>query len=472
MKKSELFFSALQVPIDYMMLVLAGALSFWLRGADEIRDILPLNYVFSPRQYAQILLTTAAFFIAVFALDGMYYIRSNKSVGKELYRVFRAVAIGLILIVLGVFFNRDWYSSRFVILSGGVFAVLLISSARILLRAFQHFLLAKKGIGIHRLVLVGSNGICLGICKQIKARPDLGYKVVGQTEGVNLDELRKIKEKVGIDEIIECNPSQVKLKELHLLKEFCLHNRITFKYVPALVETTNFNLEIFLGEPMIEVKNTPLDGWGKIAKRLFDLLGATVGVILLGPIMLLIYLGIFIQSGHPVIFFNQRMGHKGPFDLFKFRYMKRKYSHGRQFSGRHNQKALTFLENLIKEQSIKKGPVYKIKDDPRKTRLGAWLEKYSLDELPQFFNVLKGNMSLVGPRPHQPIEVDKYQEHQKRVLTIKPGITGMAQVSGRSDLSFNDEVRLDVYYIENWSLWLDILIILKTFPALWKKRRN
>lgn len=472
MKKSELFFSALQVPIDYAMLVLAGALSFWLRGANEIKDIIPLNYVFSPRQYAQILLTTAAFFVAVFALDGMYYIRSNKSVGKELYRVFRAVAIGLMLIVLGVFFNRDWYSSRFVILFGGVFAILLVSFSRILLRAFQHFLLTRKGIGIHRLVLVGGDGICMGICQEIKKRPELGYKVVGQTEKIDLEKLKKIKEKVGIDEIIECSPNQVRIKELHLLKEFCLHNRITFKYVPALVETTNFNLEIFLGAPMIEVKNTPLDGWGKIAKRLFDLLGAVVGIIIFGPIMLIIYLIIFIQSGRPMVFFNQRMGHKGPFDLYKFRYMRRKYSHGRQFSEKHNQKALAFLENLIKEQSIKKGPIYKIKDDPRKTRFGAWLEKHSLDELPQFFNVLRGNMSLVGPRPHQPIEVDKYQERQKRVLTIKPGITGMAQVSGRSDLSFNDEVRLDVYYIENWSLWLDILIILKTFPTLWRKRKN
>lgn len=472
MKKSELFFSALQVPIDYIMIVLAGALSFWLRGAEEVRAIAPLNYVFSPRQYAQILLITATFFVAVFALDGMYFIRSNKSIGKEIYRVFRAMTIGLILIVLGIFFNRDWYSSRFVIIFGGVFAILLISFSRILLRALQRYLLIKKGVGVHRLVLVGGNGICLRICKQIKNNPELGYKIVGQTEKINLEELRTIKDKFGIDEIIECNPNQVKIKELHILKEFCLHNRITFKYVPTLVETTNFNLEIFLGEPMIEVKNTPLDGWGKISKRIFDIVGALVGIIIFGIPMLIIYLIIFIQSGRPVIFFNQRMGHKGLFDLYKFRYMKKEYSHGSQFSEKHNKQALIFLNKLIQERSIKKGPVYKIKDDPRKTKIGAFLERYSLDELPQFFNVLLGNMSLVGPRPHQPIEVEKYQEYQKRVLTIKPGITGMAQVSGRSDLSFNDEVRLDIYYIENWSLWLDILIIFKTLPALWKKRKN
>ena len=138
----------------------------------------------------------------------------------------------------------------------------------------------------------------------------------------------------------------------------------------------------------------------------------------------------------------------------------------------HNKKSLKFLEELIKKQSIKTGPLYKIKDDPRKTIFGAFLEKYSIDELPQFFNVLKGEMSLVGPRPHQPLEVEKYQDYAKRVLTIKPGITGMAQVSGRSDLTFEDEVRLDIFYIENWSLWGDVKIILKTIPALLGARKN
>lgn len=179
-----------------------------------------------------------------------------------------------------------------------------------------------------------------------------------------------------------------------------------------------------------------------------------------------------MESKRPVVFLNRRVGHKGEFDLYKFRYIKNKYCHGKQYSEEHNQKALRYLDRLIKRQSIKQGPIYKIKNDPRKTNVGAFLEKYSLDEFPQFFNVLKGQMSLVGPRPHQPIEVEKYEEYQRRVLTIKPGVTGMAQISGRSDLEFKDEVRLDTYYIENWSLWLDIQIILKTIPALLKRRRN
>ena len=152
--------------------------------------------------------------------------------------------------------------------------------------------------------------------------------------------------------------------------------------------------------------------------------------------------------------------------------MKREYSHGQQFSAKHNRKALKFLDDLIAKQSIKKGPLYKIKNDPRKTKFGTFIEKYSLDELPQFFNVLKGNMSLVGPRPHQPMEVEKYKDYQRRVLTIKPGITGMAQISGRSDLSFEKEVKLDIFYIENWSLWKDLRIIYRTIPTLLRRRQN
>jgi lipopolysaccharide/colanic/teichoic acid biosynthesis glycosyltransferase len=239
-----------------------------------------------------------------------------------------------------------------------------------------------------------------------------------------------------------------------------------------MLQASNFEVGIFLGEPLIEIKNTSLDGWGKILKRIFDIVGAIVGIIIFGIPMLLATIAVWLDSGFPIIFKNERVGHKGGFDLYKFRYMKNKYCHGKQYSEEHNKKALRFLEKLIEKQSIKKGPLYKIKNDPRKTKVGTFLEKYSVDELPQFFNVLKGEMSLVGPRPHQPLEVEKYQDYAKRVLTIKPGITGMAQVSGRSDLSFEDEVRLDIFYIENWSMWGDIVIILKTIPALLWSRKN
>jgi len=471
MKKSELFFSALQVPVDYFMIVAAGLSAFFLRRSESIQEIKPILYQFSLREYFQILLVVAVFFVIVYAIDGLYYIKATKKPLKEMYNVARATMVGLVFIILWIFFDRDAYSSRFVILLGGFLTIIYVSLGRIILRNFQYFFLRKKGIGVHRLLLVGMNNFCSVIKRETEQDPNLGYRVIGHIEKIDFERIKRIKKLKGIDEIIECSPNIEKEKIL-LLKEYCIRNKIVFKYIPTLIQTSNFEMQMFLGEPIIEVKNTPLDGWGKILKRVFDILGALVGIILFSPIMAIVAILIWLESGRPIIFLNERVGHKGNFDLYKFRYMKKKYSHGKQFSQQHNEKALTFLKELIERQSIKKGPVYKIKNDPRKTKLGTFLERYSLDELPQFFNVLKGEMSLVGPRPHQPIEVERYEDYQKRVLTIKPGVTGMAQISGRSDLTFEDEVRLDTYYIENWSLWLDIQIIIKTIPTLFKKRKN
>ena len=379
--------------------------------------------------------------------------------------------LGLMIIIVGIFVDRELFSSRFIILAGGLFIMIFVSAGRMMLGFFQRYLLATRRIGVHRLLIIGVGDVCGSIKRQIKYDSYRGYKIAGHIENIDLERIERIKKMKGVDEIIHCDPKVSKTKLLGL-KEFAIRNRITFKYTPTLLQTANFKMGVFLGEPMIEVKNTPLDGWGKIIKRAVDIIGALVGILIFGIPMIITAITIWIESRKPIIFFNERVGHKGNFNLFKFRYMKNKYCHGKQYSDAHNKKALNFLAELIEKQSIKTGPLYKIKNDPRRTKVGAFLEKFSLDEFPQFFNVLKGEMSLVGPRPHQPIEVDKYENFQRRVLTIKPGITGMAQISGRSDLEFNDEVRLDTFYIENWSLWLDIQIILKTIPALLQRRKN
>ncbi len=472
MKKAELFFSALQVPIDYCMLILSGMLAFYLRKTQAVQGLRPLLYDFSIREYLQILLVVAAFFVFVFAVEGLYSLRSNKGKLMELYRVARAFTIGLMGIVLALFLKPEWFSSRFIILMGAVIGVILVSLARVGLRNFQMYLLVKKKIGVRRLFLLGKNDFTRSLKKIIKENSSLGYALVDHQEETDFERIKLLSKQGKIDELIESNPN-VNKKEFFELKEFCIQNRITFKYVPTLMQTSNFKLEVFLGEPLIEIKNTSLEGWGKIIKRGFDIVGALVGIILFGPIMLFTAIITWLDSGFPAIYFNRRVSHKGgEFNLYKFRYMKKEYSHGKQFSSQHNKKALQYLEDLIEKQSIKKGPLYKIKDDPRKTKVGTFIEKYSLDELPQFFNVLKGEMSLVGPRPHQPMEVEKYINYQKRVLTIKPGITVMAKVSGRSDLSFNQEVKLDIYYIENWSLWRDVWVIYRTVPTLLRKRKN
>ncbi len=471
MKKSELFFSALRIPMDYVMIVTAGLIVYFLRTADFLAEFIALEFRVGLRSYLELILVAAVVFIAVYALDGLYFIKATRTILGEVYRVFRATAIAITLIIISIFLDKDLFSSRFIIILGGFWIVFFVSLGRIILGKIQQYYLVKKEIGVHRLLLLGVNGFCSTLKREVLKNKRLGYKIIGHIDDIDLERIERIRKIKGIDEIIKCSLDLDKNK-LISLKDYCLRNRIGFKYVPTMLQTTNFEVDIFMGEPLIEIKNTPLDGWGKITKRVFDIVGALVGIIVFGIPMLLTALAVWIESGRPVIFRNERVGHKGAFDLFKFRYMKIKYCHGKQFSEKHNEKALKFLQELITKQSIKKGPLYKIKDDPRKTKVGAFIEKYSLDEFPQFFNVLKGEMSLVGPRPHQPLEVEKYGDYHRRVLTVKPGVTGLAQVSGRSDLDFEDEVKLDVYYIENWSLWKDIKIILLTIPALLKMRRN
>ena len=178
-----------------------------------------------------------------------------------------------------------------------------------------------------------------------------------------------------------------------------------------------------------------------------------IAILILWPFLIIIAFVIWLEDGRPVLYKSQRIGRGRAFVFYKFRTMQVKFCTGERYGGAEAER---LEQALIEANNVRQGPVPKIVDDPRWTKVGKWLRRLSLDELPQLWNVLQGDMSLVGPRPHIPKEVAQYERHHKKVLAIKPGMTGLAQVSGRSDLDFDDEVRLDRYYIEHWSLWLDV----------------
>ena len=300
----------------------------------------------------------------------------------------------------------------------------------------------------------------------------LGYRVVDQIDNASVTQIKVIRAKKGVDEVILGDPTLTD-DEQEKLFDYCQINNITYKYFPTTLQTQAFTMKIWNGEPIIEFQHTPLDGWGRVIKRAYDIIAGTGLLILFGPVMLVVALLIKLEDPDgPIIFKNERIGENGKkFVVYKFRYMQWKYCVTED--NPHMKEAMAFEKQLIIERNVRKGGIlYKIKDDPRKMRVGAWIERFSLDELPQFFNVLEGTMSLVGPRPHQEREVERYSEYHRRLLTMRPGVTGMAQVSGRSDLAFEDEYLLDVFYIENWSLWLDIVICLKTAGALLRRRKN
>ncbi|MFA6048225.1 MAG: sugar transferase [Parcubacteria group bacterium] len=470
MKRSELFFSAIQVPVDFVMIVLAALTAFVIRDIPQIITFQPKLYNFPFDIYIKIILVITPVFLLIYALNGLYDIRVTRKFWKETLKVFNATSIGLVIIIVTIFLKREWFSSRFIILAAWFFAVSYVVVARYLIQLIQKWLLRSRGMGVHRLLLIGSNGKLDAISKLIKRNKNLGYRIVDQISQVHLREIKVIKEERGIDEIILCE-SSVTDDEQEKLIDYCAINNINYKFIPTTLQTSKFEIGMLSGEPLIEVRNTPLDGWGRIAKRIFDIISAVFGIIITSPITIITAIAIKLDSCGPIIYRNERIGSDGrKFFVYKFRYMK-----WEQCVTNENpelEKALKLEKELIAKQSVRSGPLYKIKRDPRKTRVGHFIEKYSIDELPQFFNVLFGTMSIVGPRPHQKREVEKYMDYHRRLLTIKPGVTGMAQVSGRSDLDFEDEYRLDLYYIENWSMWLDIQICLKTVGVLFRKRRN
>jgi len=455
-----------------MMILLAAATAYFLRGMPQFQAYVSKVFNLAFEDYIRFALTVAPFFLLILAVEGLYSMRATRRFWQEAYGVMKSITFGLIILIIAVFLNREWFSSRFVILVGWMLAVSYVVAARYIIQRIQKWLLVHKGTGIHRVLLIGYNDKMKKMRRLLTQNKELGYRVVDQIDDASISHIKNIRAARGIDEIIIGDPSLTD-DEQEKLFDFCEINNIVYRYFPTTLQTTHFSMRIWNGEPIIEFQHTPLDGWGRVMKRIYDLVAGFFLTVLFSPLMLMIALLIKLEDPDgPIIYKNERIGENGrKFFVYKFRYMQWKYCITKE--NPELKDAVALEKELIEERNVRQGDVlYKIKDDPRKMWIGAIIERYSLDELPQFFNVLKGEMSLVGPRPHQEREVNRYSEYHRRLLTIRPGVTGMAQVSGRSDLAFENEFHLDVFYIENWSLWLDILICLKTAKVLLRRRKN
>lgn len=473
MKRANLVFTALLVPIDYFMLVLAGIAAYFLRTSDLIAQWRPVlfNIDLTFERYLAIVFLAALFWVAVFALNGLYRIRQWRLL-EEFFRIVSGASAGLMAIIVYIFISGKLFNSRFIILAAWLLAIVFVFLGRILIRKFHDFLVVNYGYGVSDLLIIGNDKVTRGFVMEIENSPDLGLRVARKIPALDIDSIKKIADQEKIDQIIlgELNNSVDKVLEL---VDLCQEKRIAFKFIPNLFQTATANLQIdaFGAIPIIELKRTALGGWGRIIKRTEDIIFSIIFLIIFSPVMAIIALAIKFDSEGPVIYKNLRVGLKNNFKVYKFRSFYLKYCTGKEYP--NHQKASEFEDMLANEKNLKKGPVFKIGEDPRRALVGKFLEKWSLDELPQFWNVLKGDMSLVGPRPHMPKEVAGYQKQHKKVFNIKPGITGLAQISGRSDLDFDEEAKLDIYYLENWSLGLDFKIMLKTpFVALFGKHKS
>lgn len=451
---------------DAALVVVGFVLAYWVRYRLQwIRAVEPASFVRLDAYLPSVVVLTGITACSLW-LDGAYRPDRARTLADEFYAALKAVLTGIAAITIIVFYARPWYYSRLIFGYTGVLSLLLLWAAR----AVEASVIARRrrrGVGVTRLLLVGADENARTIMRAVVARPDLGYRIVGFVDDDpvkastdigrypalgSTEQLPELIRAHEVDEVIITLPWMSHRKILEIMGQ-CEQDQVRTRIVPDLFQMTLHNVvvENIDGVPLLGVAEPRLRHWQHIYKRAFDIVVASLLLILLMPAFLVVALLIMIDSRGPVLFRQRRMGRHGrEFMCIKFRTMC--------------ENAEQMLSALA-DRNEATGPLFKMRDDPRRTRIGRLLRN-GFDELPQLWNVLKGEMSLVGPRPAIPAEVAAYEPWQRRRLDVRPGATGLWQVSGRSDVTFDEMVLLDLYYIENWSPILDIRILLKTIPVI------
>jgi exopolysaccharide biosynthesis polyprenyl glycosylphosphotransferase len=413
----------------------------------------------------------------------LYRLRGEFSLVDDGIRILKATGIGSLLIVAAAFLYRGGFQFRAFSYSRSVFIVdfllafTLLLAIRFMMRAVQTFVRSRH-INLIPTLVVGRGQEAALCIKEMRERPALGYRVIGVVESNHdakplaatyegvpvLGDLKTLPDAIresGANEVIIADP-QVNGDELFEVMMRCGRRRgVEFRIAPSLFNCLPQKTEIDqIGVlPMIRLFREPLSGSARLVKRTFDLITSALAILLLFPFWLLIALLIKLDSKGPVFYTQERVGMDGRlFLLYKFRTMKADAD-----PEIHREYQRAFIAGRSEANlGDDLRPTYKLLSDPRVTRVGKWLRRSSLDEVPQLLNVLMSDMSVVGPRPPIPYEVESYDLWHRKRLDMKPGLTGLWQVSGRNRLPFEEMVRLDLFYIENWSLLLDLKIILRT----------
>ena len=405
--------------------------------------------------------------VGVFKINNLYSTDREFTISREFLLVLNCILYPSVIIASAIFLFQFKFFSRFVFGLNFIGLVFFLGGWRIIKRVILRRLIAK-GYGSFNVLIVGAGRIGKLLYQALKDRAFLGLKPVGfiddfKTSSNDLPipilgkviDVEKICKKYFIDEIFITIPSERKVfsEILKVAKRLHVGIRVipdSFQDTDILVRSSNIG-----PLPVLTYKEKKLPPSGIVLKQTFDFLFALIGIIFLSPLFLIIGILVKLESSGRVFFKQARMGEKGKiFYVYKFRSMR--------------EDADKIKSLLIDRNEVKGGGIFKIKNDPRVTKVGRFIRKYSLDELPQIFNVLFGEMSFVGPRPFPVEESKKLDYNHMPRLNIKPGITGLPQIRGRSDLSFYKWMRWDLWYINNWSFWLDLWILWKTIPAVIK----
>jgi exopolysaccharide biosynthesis polyprenyl glycosylphosphotransferase len=442
---------------DVVAIEAAFLFSYWLRFHSPLTTLIPVTLgVPSLSAYVIGSLAVIPPWLFLFHSRRMYSSRRNVYFSDELFVIVRLVFFGMLIVMSAAFFYRAFSYSRAVFALLGLSAVLFISGARFFAMKFEQFWYST-GHDLKDVVIVGTNATARRVNDGIASNPALGYRVVGFFSVNGLNEM----ETAGVDflghishvpryirdhkvDIVLVSLTYKDHLQLYELVRDCEGLNTEIMMVPDMLElmTSRMRIKELQGIPFIKIKAEPLTTWNLIVKRSFDMAASLFFLLVVSPIFAVVALLIKLESEGPIFYRQERVGLDGKtFRLLKFRTMR---------------------VDAEKES----GPVWTRKNDPRKTRLGKLLRRFSLDELPQFINVLRGDMSLVGPRPERPHFVDQFKKGIPKYLDrhrVKTGMTGWAQVNGlRGNAPIEERTKYDVYYVENWSLVFDLKIILKT----------
>ncbi len=445
MKRFDISFVLARIPLDFV----AAFAAWWLaRTVRPYTDLVPYLHVwFDPKFvpdasfFLPFSLASAGAFIVILALLKAYRCEDPPGWSEDLRNLtLGSIFWGMALVSFFALAYREPIFSRMMLAQAMVFVIIFA----ILVRVGLHYVKKtfwQAGLGTSRIALLGSDKARKEFRLLIATTPR--FQLVSETQEIGGIKVRHVDEIWHVDHELAGEREQQ-------LRELCYREHKIFRFVPASsMAFARIEMLILEGTPLLYPISASLTGWGRIAKRGLDTLLSSLALIALSPFLLVLGLGVKLTSAGPMLYGSQRIGRDGKsFTMWKFRSMVADAEQRRSALSEDNHRA--------------DGPFFKIKNDPRITKFGKILRRFSLDELPQLWNVLIGDMSLVGSRPHFAEELEQIPSEFRRTLAMRPGLTGLAQTSGRSDLPFAREMELDLYYLEHWSVWLDLKILLKT----------
>ncbi|MBI5472870.1 MAG: undecaprenyl-phosphate glucose phosphotransferase [Ignavibacteriae bacterium] len=458
-RRGDFLIPFLTVVSDAIAIELAFLFSYWLRFQSTLVDYLGVKEIGGPPFSGYLFGSFFVTFVWLLLLKSrkMYGIRRNVTLSDEFINIVRVVSWGMLIVMSAAFFYREFSYSRIVFGFLWIASIGFVFVGRAAVQSLERRFY-RTGQHLQQSIIIGNDALANQVYAELNRHPSFGFNIVGYFADRKAHEELKLASsqylgpianapafirRQAIDLIFIALRSKEQYQLLDLIGD-CEGMNVEFMMVPDVLDVLASDVKVreLQGIPFLTIKSIPFSVWGKIAKRTFDVVVSAALLIFLSPLWLLIAALVKLSSRGPVLFKQERLGMDGKrFTMYKFRSMR------------------------VNAES-KTGPVWTSKGDPRRTAIGVIIRKTSLDEIPQLFNVLKGEMSIVGPRPERPYFVDQFKHHVPKYLDrhrVKTGMTGWAQVNGlRGDTSLEERIKYDLYYIENWSLAFDVKILLRT----------